>query len=60
MPAAWGQRDQPGIDSTAADLRGWWRTFGDPQLDALVDRAIANNLDLNIALANVREARALR
>src|SRR5262245_366770 len=60
MPGAWGQRDQPGVTSTTPDLTAWWRRFGDPVLDSLIDRAIARNLDLKIALANVREARALR
>jgi NodT family efflux transporter outer membrane factor (OMF) lipoprotein len=38
----------------------WWRTFGDSQLDALVDRAMKSNLDLRRAQARVVEARALR
>jgi multidrug efflux system outer membrane protein len=38
---------------------GWWRTFGDPELDSLIGRALASNLDLRIAIARVREARAL-
>jgi outer membrane protein, multidrug efflux system len=37
----------------------WWRGFNDPQLDGLVDRALAANYDLRIATAHVREARAL-
>lgn len=36
----------------------WWRAFGDPQLGALVERALANNPDLGVAAARVREARA--
>jgi outer membrane protein, multidrug efflux system len=59
-PSVWGQRDQPGVASTAADLTAWWRGFGDPVLDALIERALAKNLDLKIAMASVREARALR
>jgi len=31
----------------------WWRLFGDPQLDALIDEALANNLDLVAAAARV-------
>jgi NodT family efflux transporter outer membrane factor (OMF) lipoprotein len=41
-----------------ADLSAWWRGFGDPQLDALVNRAIAQNLDVQTAAARIREARA--
>ena len=29
----------------------WWRSFGDPELDSLIDRALAANFDLEIALA---------
>src|SRR5215467_5000634 len=60
LPGAWGQRDQLGVTSTTPDLTAWWRRFGDPVLDTLIDRAVAKNVDLRIALANVQEARALR
>ena len=36
----------------------WWHRFGDPQLTAVVEEALANNLDIAIAGARVREARA--
>jgi NodT family efflux transporter outer membrane factor (OMF) lipoprotein len=35
----------------------WWRRFGDPQLDQLVDRALARNNDLAVAAINLRRAR---
>jgi multidrug efflux system outer membrane protein len=37
----------------------WWKAFGDPELDSLVDRALASNLDVRIAVARVKQARAL-
>jgi multidrug efflux system outer membrane protein len=37
----------------------WWRAFGDPELDSLIQRALAANLDVRIAVDRVREARAL-
>ena len=37
----------------------WWRQFGDPTLDGLVERALADDLDLKIAAARVEESRAL-
>jgi outer membrane protein, multidrug efflux system len=40
------------------DLAMWWRRLNDPTLDSLVDQAIQSNLDLRIATARVREARA--
>jgi NodT family efflux transporter outer membrane factor (OMF) lipoprotein len=40
------------------ELALWWRSFGDPKLDTLVNRAIAQNLDIQSAAARIREARA--
>jgi multidrug efflux system outer membrane protein len=36
----------------------WWQVFDDPALQALVRDALANNLDLQVAVARVEEARA--
>lgn len=36
----------------------WWTAFGDPVLTALVEQALANNSDVAIAAARIREARA--
>ena len=36
----------------------WWRLFEDPVLDAHVQRALAANLDLKVALVNLETARA--
>src|SRR6185312_6659976 len=41
------------------DLTRWWNTLGDPKLTDLVDRATRANLDVRLAEARVREARAL-
>jgi multidrug efflux system outer membrane protein len=38
--------------------RDWWRQLDDPQLDALIDRALAENHDIRIAQARLLEARA--
>jgi NodT family efflux transporter outer membrane factor (OMF) lipoprotein len=46
-PASW-----PTVD--------WWRSFGDPQLDALVTEAIADSPTLKIAEARVRQAESFR
>ena len=37
----------------------WWELFGDPQLKALVETALAENQDLGIAVARIEEFRAL-
>jgi multidrug efflux system outer membrane protein len=36
----------------------WWQIFDDPALQVLVREALANNLDLQMAVARVEEARA--
>jgi outer membrane protein, multidrug efflux system len=53
-PAAW-QAD--GVTPKLVDA-GWWRGFGDPELTALVEKALARNADIGIAAGRVREARA--
>lgn len=52
VPAGW--RMEPAEAEAAIDT-AWWRAFDDPALDALVDEAVANNLDLAVALERVRE-----
>ena len=37
----------------------WWQEFEDPELDSLVHRALAANLDLRMAFDRVRAARAV-
>jgi len=39
------------------NLATWWRALGDTELDSLVDRAIESNLDLEIALTRLQQAR---
>lgn len=44
--------------ATDADLAFWWSGFGDQELNKLVARAIAQNLDVETAGSRIREARA--
>lgn len=44
--------------SAPAPLKDWWRSFNDPELSRVVDRALAQNFDLAAALARVQQARA--
>jgi NodT family efflux transporter outer membrane factor (OMF) lipoprotein len=39
------------------DLATWWRALNDEKLNSLVDRAVKSNLDLEIALDRLQEAR---
>lgn len=38
---------------------GWWRLYGDPALDRLVDATLTRNTDLRFAVAQVDEAEAV-
>ncbi|HBZ93164.1 MAG TPA: RND transporter, partial [Pseudomonas sp.] len=42
----------------AEKLAAWWRQFDDPQLTALVGRAMQRNHDVRLAMARVDSARA--
>jgi outer membrane protein, multidrug efflux system len=59
-PASWNEALINGVDARAADLSEWWTTFNDPLLNSLVQRAVRSNLDLRLAEARIREARAAR
>lgn len=41
----------------SSDFIEWWRSLQDPELNSLVSRAIESNLDLEIALTRLQEAR---
>ena len=57
-PARWGEPLNGGETNGSAALAGWWKYFHDSELDSLIARAAKSNLDLKIAQARVREARA--
>ena len=40
-----------------ADLASWWKSLNDSELDSLVERAVKNNLDIEIALVRLQQAR---
>ncbi len=44
--------------SDASDIRQWWKAFGAPELDSLLQRALLNSQDLGAAVARVRQAQA--
>jgi len=47
----------PGVVATRAPNQ-WWLALNDPQLNALIDAALAHNPNLHAAQARLREARA--
>jgi multidrug efflux system outer membrane protein len=50
--------DLPAATVQQIELDRWWTAFDDPTLTALVDEALANNLDLAAAIARIDLARA--
>ncbi|HUD46507.1 MAG TPA: efflux transporter outer membrane subunit [Candidatus Baltobacteraceae bacterium] len=48
------------LTSNAVDMAQWWTRFHDPKLIGLVQAALATNLDVQLAEALLREARAVR
>lgn len=63
LPATFDASANPmeGAQATASAplAEGWWRLLGDPQLNALVEEALAHNSQLQSALVRVQEARAM-
>ncbi|HZT23871.1 MAG TPA: efflux transporter outer membrane subunit [Verrucomicrobiae bacterium] len=59
-PTAWSSPLAGGETNGPVALADWWKNFGDTNLDALMTQAVRSNLDLRIAEARVREARARR
>ncbi|TRC77488.1 efflux transporter outer membrane subunit [Mesorhizobium sp. WSM4307] len=57
MPANWSG-EKPTKSVQPAQLSQWWQRLRDPQLNTLVEEAVAGNLDVATAKAKIREARA--
>ena len=53
-----GEKSEGPGPASAVDLTQWWRSLNDPKLNSLEDRALQANLDLEIALNRIQEARA--
>ena len=67
VPAAWDNQVGvvPDFQSSVTtprplELVEWWKSFDDPVLASLVERAIESNLDIRQAQARIRQARASR
>ncbi len=56
VPEAWRWKTAEPRDDVPRE--GWWRVFGDPQLDELQVKAETGNLELKAAWARVDQARA--
>jgi NodT family efflux transporter outer membrane factor (OMF) lipoprotein len=66
VPPAWSGLTGPSsnalsvVTADAARLEQWWRKFQDPKLTELVGEALRANLDIQVAEASLRQARASR
>ena len=60
VPDSYHQQAGVGGTNTEVAVAGWWATLNDPELTALIDRAVRANLDLKIASSRILEARAAR
>jgi outer membrane protein, multidrug efflux system len=64
VPAAWdglnafAPAGKTIITPQPVELVEWWKSFDDPMLTSLIERAIQSNLDLRQAEARIRQARA--
>ena len=48
----------PAATLSDVHLERWWTRFNEPALTSLIDEALANNLDLQVAMARIDAARA--
>src|SRR6266850_7616958 len=59
-PGNWSEPQLGGATNAPVQFTDWWKTFHDPELDSLIERAVKANYDLRIAEAQLLQARALR
>ncbi|MGZ5619907.1 MAG: TolC family protein [Methylobacter sp.] len=58
-PKDWHHASNARTNFNPADIKTWWQGFQEPKLNTLIAQALANNHDLKIAVARVREAKAM-
>jgi NodT family efflux transporter outer membrane factor (OMF) lipoprotein len=58
VPDVWETKAVEGVEEGHATIQTWWTNLDDPELVDLLKRAEAANLDLEVAVARIREARA--
>jgi NodT family efflux transporter outer membrane factor (OMF) lipoprotein len=60
LASEWIDSKSKGVNVATTDLRGWWKAFNDPKLDALIQQAYQQNLTLRSAGTRILAARAQR
>ena len=57
-PVQWTESREKAGEALALEEIAWWRAFGDPVLNGLIEQAAKSNLDLEQAWARIAQARA--
>jgi NodT family efflux transporter outer membrane factor (OMF) lipoprotein len=57
VPAAAAGAQRTGSAAQPVELANWWHTLGDPELDALIERAVKANPSVLVALDRLQVAR---
>ena len=59
LPPDYSEASGAAVTTTAPVQRDWWRLFHDSTLDRLMEQALSENQDLQMAISRVAEAEAL-
>lgn len=59
LPPDYSEASNEAVTTTAPVQRDWWRLFHDSTLDRLMEQALSENQDLQMAISRVAEAEAL-
>jgi multidrug efflux system outer membrane protein len=57
VPPQYHYADQNEAPHSPVQLATWWQQFADPTLTDIVNQAIAQNLDISVAISRLRQAR---
>ena len=60
VPAQWQVQPATAEPMDPESLKTWWKSFNDPELDSLMTKALAGNLEVKMAVARIAQARAER
>ncbi|MBI2275945.1 MAG: efflux transporter outer membrane subunit [Dechloromonas sp.] len=56
--AGWSRATPASVSAAETIVPDWWKAFGDPYLDGLIEKAIAGNFDVKILAARIGVAEA--
>ncbi len=54
----WSEPQVGGTTNSQVQIVQWWKTFNDPELNSLVERAVKDNYNLHLAVSRLQESRA--